>query len=200
MISPFDIQLSLRLKEQNSEKSKMKLPFENLITAFGFNMINIDEAPIHLQGINIENCFDSIDGIKSKIIQNYKWNVLRQFYKLLGSADIIGNPVGLFKNISTGLKDMVEKPAEGIVQGPLELGRGIAEGGYSLIAHTIGGALNSVDKVTGAISTGLAFLCFDKDFEEKRQKQKNKKPKNIIQGLEKGAMAVFSGFKEGITG
>lgn len=139
----------------------MKLPFENLISAFGINFIDIDEAPIFLNGIVIKNCFDSVDGIKSKIIQNYKWAVLRQFYKLIGSIAILGNPIGLFKNISTGLSDMVEKPASGLVKGPLELGRGIAEGGYSLVAHTLGGALSSLDKMTGALSTGLAFLCLD---------------------------------------
>jgi hypothetical protein len=32
----------------------------------------------------------------------------------------------LFKNISTGINDMIKKPAEGIVKGPLELGQGIA--------------------------------------------------------------------------
>lgn len=85
----------------------MKLPFENLISAFGVNLINIDEAPINLKGVKIENCFDSLDGIKSKIIQNYKWSVLSQFYKLIGSFDVIGNPIGLFKHISTGLVDMV---------------------------------------------------------------------------------------------
>ena len=77
----------------------------------------------------------------------------------------IGDLVGLFKNISTELYDMVKKPASGLVKGPLELGRGIAEGGYSLVARTLGRALSSLDKMTGALSTGLAFLCLDPDFE-----------------------------------
>ena len=123
------------------------------------------KPPPYLKNIVIHNCSGNIDGIKSKIIQNYKWAVLKQFYKLIGSMTFIGDPVGLFKNISTGLHDMVEKPASGLVKGPLELGRGIAEGGYSLVAHTLGGALSSLDKMTGALSTGLAFLCLDPDFE-----------------------------------
>lgn len=97
----------------------MKLPFENLISAFGIGFIQIEDAPIFLNGIKILNCFDSIQGIKSKIIQNYKWGVLKQFYKLIGAVDFIGNPIGLFKNISTGLADFVDKPAEGLVKGPL---------------------------------------------------------------------------------
>jgi len=44
------------------------------------------------------------------------------------------------------------------------------------------------------------LLAFDKNFESMREQQKMKKPKNIIQGLEKGAKAIYSGFKEGMTG
>jgi vacuolar protein sorting-associated protein 13A/C len=75
---------------------------------------------------------------------HYKRNMILQIYKLLGAVNLIGNPAGLFTNIATGLQDLVEKPAEGSVKGPLELGMGIVQGAQSLIAHTVGGALNSV--------------------------------------------------------
>jgi len=39
-------------------------------------------------------------------------------YKVFGSLNIIGNPMGLFKNISTGFKDLKDKPAQGFVNGP----------------------------------------------------------------------------------
>jgi hypothetical protein len=38
----------------------------------------------------------------------------------------------------------------------------LAEGTSSLITHSVGGALNSVEKVTGTIASGLAALTFDK--------------------------------------
>lgn len=75
--------------------------------------------------------------------------------------NIIGNPISLFKNISTGIQAFKDKPSEGFVEGPLEFGRGIADGTTSLIAHSIGGAFNSVEKVTGTIASGLAVLAFD---------------------------------------
>jgi vacuolar protein sorting-associated protein 13A/C len=68
------------------------------------------------------------------------------------------------------------------------------------VAHSVGGAFNSLSKITGTVSTGLANLAFDDEFEEHRQKEKMKKPKNILQGLEKGGKAVAYGFKEGLTG
>ena len=103
-----------------------------------------------------------MQGINNKLIAHYKSSVLKQLYKIFGSLNIIGNPVSLFRNISTGIKDLKDKPAEGFVEGPLEFGKGLAEGTTSLIAHSVGGALNSVEKVTGAVATGLAALTFDK--------------------------------------
>ena len=52
-----------------------------------------------------------------------------------------------------------------------------------MVAHSVGGAFNSLSKITGTVSTGLATLAFDDEFEEHRQREKMKKPKNILQGL-----------------
>lgn len=75
---------------------------------------------------------------------HYKSSVVSQLYKIFGSLNILGNPVSLFRNISTGFQDLKEKPADGFVEGPLEFGKGLAEGTSSLIIHSVGGALNSV--------------------------------------------------------
>lgn len=88
--------------------------------------------------------------------------MIKQLYKILGSLNIIGNPVSLFRNIATGIKDLKEKPAEGFVSGPLEFGIGLADGTSSLIAHSVGGAFNSVSKATSSLAKAFALLSFDK--------------------------------------
>jgi vacuolar protein sorting-associated protein 13A/C len=44
-------------------------------------------------------------------MEHYKNSVLGQLYKIFGSLNIIGNPVSLFMNISSGFKDLKEKPS-----------------------------------------------------------------------------------------
>jgi vacuolar protein sorting-associated protein 13A/C len=39
-------------------------------------------------------------------MEHYKNSVLGQLYKIFGSLNIIGNPVSLFMNISSGFKDL----------------------------------------------------------------------------------------------
>jgi hypothetical protein len=36
---------------------------------------------------------------------------------MLGSLNFIGNPIGLFNNVSSGMKDMIERPIEGFTKG-----------------------------------------------------------------------------------
>lgn len=44
--------------------------------------------------------------LQSRIMLHYRQNVLRQLYRILGSADFIGNPVGLFESVSSGVADI----------------------------------------------------------------------------------------------
>ena len=83
---------------------------------------------------------------------------------MLGSIDILGNPVGLFSNIGTGVVDLFEKPKEGFIKGPLEGGLGIVLGTGSLIKNTLSGAFNSVDKFTGSVATGISTLSLVRKF------------------------------------
>lgn len=89
-------------------------------------MSDIDEAPLIFKGLQLDNCFDTVSGISSKMIKFYKNEGLSQILKLLGSLAVIGNPVGLFNNVSTGMKDLIQRPAEGFTKGPLEAGLGLA--------------------------------------------------------------------------
>lgn len=84
---------------------------------------------------------------------------MTEVLKACGSLNIIGNPVGLFQNISTGVQDLFMKPKEGFVKGPLEGGLGIMKGASSLIKNTMSGAFNSVNKIAGSLSSGISALC-----------------------------------------
>lgn len=81
-------------------------------------MSNIDNAPITMTGIAIDDCIDTLDSITGQLIAHYKQTCINQLYKIFGSLNIIGNPLSLFRNISTGFKDLTTKPAEGFVKGP----------------------------------------------------------------------------------
>lgn len=61
----------------------------------------------------------------------------KNLFTILGSSNILGNPTNFINHLGTGVQDFFYKPIEGIVQGPLEGGKGIIDGTSSLIKNTV---------------------------------------------------------------
>ncbi|KAH3745690.1 vacuolar protein sorting-associated protein 13 family protein [Pelomyxa schiedti] len=119
---------------------------------------------------------------------------------IIGSSDLLGNPVGLFTNLSTGVMDFFYEPAQGLVTSPQAFGVGLAKGSKSLVKNTVYGLFNSLSKVTGALGKGVAALSMDDDYLAKRRVNRKKKPKNIGDGTVQGVKQLGSGVLLGITG
>lgn len=128
-ISPAQISLTFLNTLKSDDKKKNNSPQTDIlgpiISALGVAIGNLDESPISLKNLHLINCFDNSTSLSSKIIQHYKENAVSQLLRIVGSLNIIGNPVGLFYNVTTGFTDLYEKPSQGLVKGPLEAGMGL---------------------------------------------------------------------------
>jgi vacuolar protein sorting-associated protein 13A/C len=54
---------------------------------------NVNEAPLQLNALGIKDARMSTSIITDRIFFHYRQEVLRQLYRILGSADFLGNPV-----------------------------------------------------------------------------------------------------------
>jgi hypothetical protein len=89
---------------------------------------NVNDAPLEMNSLAIKDMRLTMPDLQGRIIYHYRQEVLRQLYRVLGSADFIGNPVGLFTNVSSGVADIFYEPFNGVVMhGNKELGIGIAK-------------------------------------------------------------------------
>jgi len=89
---------------------------------------NVNDAPLELNALAIRDMRLTLPELQTRIAYHYRQDVLRQLYRILGSADFIGNPVGLFTNVSSGVADIFYAPYHGVVMhGNKELGIGIAK-------------------------------------------------------------------------
>ena len=118
--------------------------------------LNINDAPITYNAVVLEDLHTSPEGLINQLMVKYKMDTLRQMHKIVGSADFIGNPVGLFNNISAGVQDVFYEPYQGILvgEGIQELGLGLAKGAKSLVKKTVFSVSDSLSKVTGSVSKG----------------------------------------------
>jgi len=161
---------------------------------------NLDNAALCFNSLYLENPFVSQDYLTQMVSSHYTRQGIQQIYKLLGSTEALGNPVGLFSNVGTGVMDFFYEPAQGIIQSPQAFAKGLAKGTSSLVKNTVYGTFNSVSKIAGAIGKGVATLSFDDDYVKKRQINQRKEPKHFISGAGQGAFALGKGIFDGITG
>jgi vacuolar protein sorting-associated protein 13A/C len=171
-----------------------------LIETFGVTFLNIDESPLSFSGLKLESVFESVDAFTNIILNHLKDQKNMNIAKLVGSLDIIGNPVSLFSNLSSGVVEFFEKPVSGFVKGPVEGFYGIADGSTSLIKNTAAGTFNTISKITSSLASGLTALSMDKEYLNKRNINRSKKPQNAIDGVGKGVVSIGKGFLSGITG
>lgn len=87
----------------------------------------VSGAPVTLNQLKIESARMTQGQLITRLIQHYQNEGLSQLYRVLASADFLGNPAGLFSNVSSGVQDLFYEPYNGVVlHGGSELGVGIA--------------------------------------------------------------------------
>ena len=77
---------------------------------------------------------------------------------------MLGDPVSFISHIGTGVKDFYYEPKKGFINGPLEGGKGILKGTYSLIKNPIEGSFDTVSKFLSSMSKGMLYFTDDQGF------------------------------------
>lgn len=203
-LQPMQLDLSfVRTERVNAEDTLVNSPLMFFVNVMTMSIGNVNDAPIKLNALMLENARISVPALIANIQNHYTQEVLRQVHIILGSADFLGNPVGLFNNISSGVADIFYEPYQGLVMTdrPQELGIGIAKGASSFVKKSVFGFSDSMAKFTGSMSKGLAAATMDKEFQDQRRMSKSRnRPKHALYGVTSGGNAFASSLASGIGG
>ncbi|RVX68760.1 hypothetical protein B0A52_07646 [Exophiala mesophila] len=203
-LQPIQLDLSfVRTERVNAEDNFVNSPLMFLVNVMTMSIGNVNDAPIKLNALMLENARISIPALMANIQNHYTQEVLRQVHIILGSADFLGNPVGLFNSVSSGVADIFYEPYQGLVMTdrPQELGIGIAKGASSFVKKSVFGFSDSMAKFTGSMSKGLAAATLDKEFQDQRRMSKSRnRPKHALYGVTSGGNAFASSVASGIGG
>jgi vacuolar protein sorting-associated protein 13A/C len=134
-IQPMQLDLSfVRTDRVNTEDDTYtsNSPLMFLFNVFTMAIGNINDAPVRLKSLMLENARVSFEVLKQGILEHYKQEGISQIHNILGSADFLGNPVGLFNNLSSGVADIFYEPYQGFIMSadnPEQLGIGTSNTG-----------------------------------------------------------------------
>ncbi|PNS16408.1 Vacuolar protein sorting-associated protein 13 [Sphaceloma murrayae] len=205
-LQPMQFDLSfVRTERINAEDtgSSSSNPFMFAVNVLTMSIGNVNDAPIKYNALMLENARVSMGALIANIRSHYVQESLRQVHIVLGSADFLGNPVGLFNNISSGVADIFYEPYQGLVMTdrPQDLGIGIAKGASSFVKKSVFGFSDSMAKFTGSISKGLAAASLDKEFQDQRRMSRSRnRPKHALYGITSGGNAFATSVASGIGG
>ena len=161
---------------------------------------NLDAAPFKLNSLCLERSFNTLTRLQQTIIAHYTRQAIGEWYKIIGSAHILGSPVTLVDKLGTGVYDFFHEPAQGFVAGPEAFAVGLAKGTHSLLKNTVTGVFGSASKFTGAVSDGLVKAGMDEEWERARQEAALRRPKHVGEGLQQGLMGMVEGIGMGVAG
>ena len=204
-LQPMQLDLSfVRTERINAEdtvaSSNPLMFFVNIMT---MSVGNVNDAPLKFNALMLENARISIPALMASVQSHYTQESIRQMHIILGSADFLGNPVGLFNNVSSGVADIFYEPYQGLVMTdrPQELGIGIAKGASSFVKKSVFGFSDSMAKFTGSMSKGLAAATLDKEYQDQRRMSKSRnRPKHALYGVTSGGNAFATSIASGIGG
>ncbi|KAJ7786305.1 vacuolar protein sorting-associated protein 13 [Mycena metata] len=203
-LQPIKLSLSFMRTERVSAEEKLSIrnPLAVVINAITMAVGNINDAPLEMNALAIKDMRLTMPELQNRIAYHYRQDVLRQLYRILGSADFIGNPVGLFTNVSSGVADIFYEPFNGVVMhGNKELGIGIAKGAASFVKKTVFGLSDSMTKFTSSVGKGLSAATFDSEYQTRRRlAQRRNKPRHAIYGVTAGGEAFASSVASAMEG
>lgn len=204
-IQPMQIDLSfVRTERINAEdKTSSRNPLMFFFNIMTMAMGNVNDAPLRMNALMLDNVRVSIPILVQNISNHYSQEALYQVHKILGSADFLGNPVGLFNNISSGIADVFYEPYQGLIMSdkPEDLGLGVARGAASFVKKSVFGVTDSFSKFTGAMSKGLAAATLDKQYQDRRRiTRARNRPKHALYGFTTGANSFITSVASGVGG
>ena len=196
-LSSIKFYLTIRLNLNELASGVFPNIFVHIFGTIGNTLARFTDVPIYFTEKGFENIYISLTEIFSIIYKEYKRQGTAQILKLIGSSDIIGNPVKLMEGIGTGFYELINEPRKRFVQGPLQFGKGIAKGIGKLLSGIIGGAFGVVESISGTLYSTIQGLT-SRNHENFLDEDEG--PTNIAYGAVEGLYGGLKELKNGITG
>ncbi|KAI8823370.1 uncharacterized protein EV422DRAFT_352091 [Fimicolochytrium jonesii] len=205
LLQPIQINVSfVRTQNANMEEARRDrtgvLSF--VVDVLTMTLGNIHDAPIRLKALELRHPNVTPNQLADLIFKFYTQELVGQVHKVIGSADFLGNPVGLFNNVSSGVSDLFYEPLQGFdITRPQDFGIGVAKGASSLFRKTVFGASDTFSKFTGSVGKGLSVITMDSEFQERRRLTSiRNRPRHAVYGVTTGATSLARSVASGITG
>ena len=197
MIGCLKFNITVRLDLSQLNISILPKPIMRILGSVGNSLARITNGQLKFSEKIFTNIYKNSSDIMTDLIKHYSNEGIKQIYKILGSTDLIGNPVNFIEGLGSGFFELINEPRKGFLLGPKQFGKGLLKGLGGVLSGVVGGSLGVVQRISGTLygatqnmkGRGHEYIIEEED-----------EPTNIITGIGEG---IYGGLKEiasGITG
>ncbi|KAL7023795.1 hypothetical protein ACKWTF_012787 [Chironomus riparius] len=159
--------------------------------------IALDHSPLDFSAYEKLNIYTIPMKLGSNFGMHYVSSAIFGAGWVVGSLEILGSPSGLARSFTSGVKDFVSMPIQGIFKGPFGFFVGLTQGSVSLFRNVTTGTLNSVTKLANSVARNLDNLTMDNEhIYLKTDTLRRSRPQGFTDGLQLG----LTGFGINILG
>jgi hypothetical protein len=150
-------------------------------------MASVERSPLRFAPLRLRGFRASRSNLASVVIEHFKHQLYLETKTLMGSAEAIGNPIGLINSVSIGVNDLIREP--------------MADGAKSFLRNTTFGVFNSMSKLAATSAQTLSVLTEDPEYISDRTAFNRKnRPSHVGDGMMVGAASFGKGIIAGISG
>nr|XP_020474604.1 vacuolar protein sorting-associated protein 13D isoform X1 [Monopterus albus] len=134
-----NLKISLpQVKLSSFTSHKLPPDLKALKGTLGFPLVRFEDAVINMYPFTRVHPYETQEIIINDILKHFREELISQAAQILGSVDFLGNPMGLFNDVSEGVSELIRYGNVG-----------------GLIRNVTHGVSNSAAKFAGTLSDGL---------------------------------------------
>lgn len=164
--------------------------------------VSCDESQITLAPVQLVHLFSNWVELSQALATHYSLSLLSQAGWIIGSLDLIGNPVLLLNKVRSGLHDLIALPYEGLTRGPGFFVLGLGQGMTSLLSSISGGVLQSVTNFASGLAANIERLSLDPDHIDYQEmlRQRGQRSEYVGAGLLAGVSSFGMSVMSAVAG
>ncbi|XP_047490310.1 vacuolar protein sorting-associated protein 13B-like isoform X4 [Penaeus chinensis] len=151
--------------------------------------IALDQSPLNFGGFQRTDIMTTSYSLGHNLTMHFLSGALIRAGWVVGSLDLLGNPGGFARTVGSGIKDFVQLPYEGILQGPWAFIAGVTHGSMSLVKHLTAGTVVSLTNLASSVARNMERLSLDQDHAARSEAWRRYQPSGLAHGLMQGLSA-----------
>lgn len=173
----------IRLKSIRLEALHILLSVHTCIRVY----IALDHSPLDFSPYEKMNIYTLPIKLGNSVGMHYLSSAIFGAGWVVGSLEILGSPSGLARSLTSGFKDFVSMPVQGLFRGPWGFLVGFTHGSASLVKNVTTGTVNSVTKLANSLARNLDRLTLDSEhIYLKTDALRRSRPQGFADGLQQG--------------